>query len=476
MEMGQLEQSVQNRRAFDNWKVAGPVPRTLAFLLDAIMAGILMLAFVAFLNPDSELHSLIYFWILALWTWEGLWLTSAGTTPGRRLFGMSVYAPRNDGVPNPLQVCIRILSFWSGFLLAGIGLTPILFRRDRRGWHDLLSETLTVGAEKSLPSSAAQSAGQGLLIFQALAVFSFGGALLFSTGTGHLRFATLAKHTTTCNDREVVINQSPEVLFAVAISPAWQSCVPKILSALGPLNDSQLARVLTLASRYYEMWNQDLNRREEYYQQAIQPLEADICEGNRSLEETCRTARHMASVSVPNVDTKAQVSWLNQYEPIVRSISLESNPTKRVENILAAIDSTRDPIVKSALRDRLWAEELALGQRPSNTLPRSYNNDWNVEQACWLGAMGYEDVSGCKDRDLQEGVSALFLMLENRDSDDARDKVSRLDLGESQEEFKLLITAYELKKTGRQEEMHTLLTALRVTSPLQRVAKVIASE
>lgn len=475
MELGQLEQSMQNRRAFDNWKVVGALPRVMAFLIDSTLVAILMLAFVVLLNPDMELGSLVFIWVLGMWAWEGMWLTTTGTSPGKRIFGVSIYSPRQDGVPNPLQVCVRILSFWTSFGLAGMGLTPILFRRDRRGWHDLISETLTVGKEKSLPSPHAQSFGQALLMFQALLVFSFGGALLLSTGTGQLKVTTTSSNSATCDNKDLAINQSPETLFAIAISPAWQSCVPRILAALGPMGDSQLARVITLSSRYFEMWNQELNRRSEYYQQAIQPLEEEICTGNRNYEEVCRTARHMASVSVPNIDTKTQVSWLNQYEQVVRSISLESDPKKRIVNILEAIENSHNHIVKSALKDRLWVEELALGHRPTYSRPRSYNEDWNNHQSCWLEALGYDDTVGCRTSDLRDAVAAVFLMLENADSDEAKDKISRLELGENAEEFRLLITAFELTQTGRREEMQTLLTALRVTSPLQGIARSIAS-
>jgi hypothetical protein len=184
----------------------------------------------------------------------------------------------------------------------------------------------------------------------------------------------------------------------------------------------------------------------------------------------------MASVSVPNVNTSAQVSWLNQYEPIVRSISLESDPKKRISNIQNAIEHSHNMIVKSALKDRLWVEELAIGHRPTFGRPHSYSEDWNLQQSCWLEALGYDDTAACRTGDIREAVSALFLMIENKDSDEAKDKVSRLELGENEEEFKLLITAYELKQTGRQDEMETLLTALRVTSPLQPIARSIASE
>lgn len=471
MEMGQLEQSVQNRQAFDHWKIVGPTARILSFLIDGILVGLSLLAFVLLFSPNIETSHLSFLWILSMWLWDGLWLMASGTTPGKRILGISVYSPRHDGIPSPLQVCVRVLTFWMSVLLLGIGLTPILFRKDRRGWHDLLSETLTVGQKKSLPTTASQNIGQVVLMAQALVVFSFGGALLLSVGVGQLHIAAKPGRINTCDSRDVILNQTPEASFAVAVSPAWHSCVPKMMSSLGALADSQLARIVELSSRYFEMWNQDVQRRSEYYEQAVQSLEFEVCRGSKSSTEICRTARHMASVSVPNVDTANQISWLNKYEPIAKSISLEADSSRRIASIQQALQTVEEPIVRSALRDRMWAEELASGQRPSDKQPTSMNAEWNAQQVCWLEAFGYEDFSGCRNLELKEGVTALYLMIETKDSEEAKDRISRLELGEAEEEFRLLVTAFELKQTGNHEEMKTLLTALRSTSPLQRIAR-----
>ncbi len=176
------QQRSYNQRAFDHWKIAHPRDRILAFLLDISITGTLIGSTFALLNTSFYLKSLILYWIVLLWTWEGFWTSFLGYTPGKYFFGVRIYSPQLNDIPNPLQISLRILMFWISFVLIGLGLTPILFRQDRRGWHDLISETVVIGEAKHLPGRFWKQTGRLFLLIQALLVFSVLGGLLLSIG------------------------------------------------------------------------------------------------------------------------------------------------------------------------------------------------------------------------------------------------------------------------------------------------------
>jgi hypothetical protein len=106
------------------------------------------------------------------------------------------------------------------------GLTPILFRRDRRGWHDLISETLTVGHTKHVPSPLSQKFGQVLLLIQSLSVFSITGAILLSSGTGQFTLQAQSGRSVSCENRDMLLNNTAEVLVAIAVSPRMARLCP----------------------------------------------------------------------------------------------------------------------------------------------------------------------------------------------------------------------------------------------------------
>lgn len=462
------ETQIPNRRAFDNWKVVGPIPRLLSFCADGLIAAVLVLFGAYILKNPFHFSQFFYLWVLTLWGWEGFWLTLTGTTPGRRPFGISVYSPRTDGVPHPVQVCLRILTFWISLILLGIGLTPIFFRRDRRGWHDLISETLTVGKTRDLPTPFGQKFGQSLLLLQCLTVFSTFGAVLLSTGTGSLEALRQERAIMSCDNKDLLLKKTPEVLIALAVSPSWHECFPRLQSSLGPISDSQLARLANISSKYFELWTHSEAYRSQYYSQEIQAHEDEICRGSRNYEDVCTVARSLASVTV-GAESES-LSWFSQYEELAHTLSHETNPEKRIKILKEQLKKFSDPIVTGAIRDRIWSEELSLGQYPSQTLENSANLQWSQKQSCWLAALSLENQKGCQTQNLREAVSALESLNNGADHEAVHDKLSRLDLGEEGAEFALYLKAWKFKQSGDLEQLGLTLNQISYISPLRSLA------
>ena len=465
----ETENNPLNRRAFDNWKVVGPWPRFFGFAIDGLFAAFLVLGgcFLFRIAPQSP--KFLYLWILTLWAWEGLWLTLTGTTPGRKPFGISVYSPRMDGIPHPMQVCLRILTFWISFLMLGIGLTPILFRRDRRGWHDLISETLTVGHEKSVPAPVAQKFGQSLLLFQSLIVFSTFGALLLTSGTGSNALLR-SEINTSCENRDYLLNRTSEVLFALAVSPAWNECLPRLQSRLGPIGDSQLAKMALLATHYYELWTQPIAIRNGLYSRTIRPLEDAVCKPNHGYDDVCKTARHLASVTAAVDDQIAsEPSWLGKYNDVIINLIHEKDLKKRMETLKHQYEAAESPIVKSALGDRLWAEQLAIGSKPES-LPNSLNQHWNSDQYCWAESLGLSSTHSCRSNDPHETVDALKSLSKGVDPNEVRDRISRLETSLPNSEVNAILEAWSAKSKGNLEVANERLSELSILSPIRSIA------
>lgn len=112
------------------------------------------------------------------------------TTPGKKLFGLSIVDSRTGGMPSWKQLYLRYAGYllailpivpfrfllrlwpdpgplaqatlgrfegWEGWLLGlplGFGFLWILIDRRRRGWHDLISGTVTVSGDAALSRSA----------------------------------------------------------------------------------------------------------------------------------------------------------------------------------------------------------------------------------------------------------------------------------------------------------------------------------
>ncbi|MFN8017179.1 MAG: RDD family protein [Acidimicrobiales bacterium] len=127
---------------------AGPISRTLAFLIDAAIVTVL---FSLGVSLGQHLVSLFTggevkptkgagpVWVIAFFLWWGfyLWIgfEVAGCTPGKALLGMRV-RDKDGGPLKGGRALVRVIVYPFSFILA-LGLIPGLLRKDRRALHDL---------------------------------------------------------------------------------------------------------------------------------------------------------------------------------------------------------------------------------------------------------------------------------------------------------------------------------------------------
>jgi uncharacterized RDD family membrane protein YckC len=386
---------IRNRRAFDNWAVSGPGRRVLAFLMDAVCGWILLYALLFVTEHKATPVGQLFLWVVLMWGYEGISLALFGKTLGRHLTKIKVYSPKYDGIPHPLQISLRILIYWLTVMPLGLGLTSILYRRDRRGWHDLISETITIGPQKSLPNSFMQRFGATVMFAQALVVFATIGALLLSAGlrvndVGFDLSSVSAKST--CDNPSILLNHTADTLFALSISPAWSNCWHKLSRRIEPIKDAKLSHLANLAHSYYSIWDQRSEHGSEKHYQFLGKLEKTICYRSKQ-DKSCHTARYLASITNPDYEVSAE-SWLAEHAKFYRILLKAKSQRVRLGILKEELPvSVQRPIVKSALKDRIWAEQLAMG-RPRGK-PQSLNPEWNQSQICWAEALGYYDSSDC---------------------------------------------------------------------------------
>jgi len=161
-------------------RVAGPVPRGLAFLLDAVVRGALYLALtllMAFAGVGLGLMLLGFF--LLEWFYPVLFEITKGATPGKSAMGLTVV--HDDGTPVGLSASmirnlLRVLDFMP--VLYGVGLVSCLVDRDFRRLGDLAAGTLVVHRERrrpvaAIPQIASRPPPPGLDLATQQAILSF---------------------------------------------------------------------------------------------------------------------------------------------------------------------------------------------------------------------------------------------------------------------------------------------------------------
>jgi len=135
-------------------RLAGPVPRALAWLIDFLLrlAGVLVVMMLASQLGRAGwglvlLTAFFVEWLLPAW-FEATW---GGQTPGKRLFGLAVL--NDDGTPLRWPGAFtRNLLRAADFLpfLYGVGLVAMLLNRDFKRLGDLAAGTVVVyQAEKT---------------------------------------------------------------------------------------------------------------------------------------------------------------------------------------------------------------------------------------------------------------------------------------------------------------------------------------
>ncbi|UHD14323.1 RDD family protein [Thiocapsa bogorovii] len=130
-------------------RVAGPAPRSIAYLLDIVVRLALLLVVMPLAAFSGFGTGLILLAVFGLeWLYPVAFEVRSGATPGKRLMGLMVV--HDDGTPVRLPASlIRNLLRAVDFLpmLYGVGLVSMLVDRDFRRLGDLAAGTLVVYAD-----------------------------------------------------------------------------------------------------------------------------------------------------------------------------------------------------------------------------------------------------------------------------------------------------------------------------------------
>jgi len=162
-------------------RLAGPVPRALAWIIDLMLRGI-VLALIAF--AAARLHqfgtaiillsAFILEWLYPTW-FEATW----GSTPGKRMMGLVVL--NDDGTPLAWPAALtrnllRAVDFLPLFYLGGF--LAMVTSRDFKRLGDLAANTLVVYRDKKLmelaiPAAEPQAPEVALSIAEQRAILDF---------------------------------------------------------------------------------------------------------------------------------------------------------------------------------------------------------------------------------------------------------------------------------------------------------------
>lgn len=141
-------------------RVAGPVPRALALVLDLVIRAGLYLALTPLLVlADVGLGLMLLAFFLLEWLYPVVFEVWKGATPGKRAMGLVVV--HDDGTPvglpaSMIRNLLRVVDFMP--LLYGVGLVAVLADRDFRRLGDLAAGTLVLHAEGRDQARAAVAA------------------------------------------------------------------------------------------------------------------------------------------------------------------------------------------------------------------------------------------------------------------------------------------------------------------------------
>lgn len=74
------------------------------------------------------------------------WLKMA-STPGKMLFSLKIVNVKDFSKPSIIQLLVRLLSYVFSMAPLGIGMFYMLFNKQKRAWHDLISDTVVVSTK-----------------------------------------------------------------------------------------------------------------------------------------------------------------------------------------------------------------------------------------------------------------------------------------------------------------------------------------
>jgi len=94
--------------------------------------------------PQTDMTWELLFEVLMMLIIIVFWKRWAGATPGKKMLGIEVVNFEDNGVLTNKQMIIRYVGYIISTLPFLIGFFMVLFRRDRRALHDLLSGSAVI--------------------------------------------------------------------------------------------------------------------------------------------------------------------------------------------------------------------------------------------------------------------------------------------------------------------------------------------
>lgn len=133
-------------------RVAGPVPRALAFVLDALIRYTVLFVLSMILLPLAELGVGAFLIMLFLmeWFYPVLFEVTRGATPGKKAMGLIVVHDNGTPIGWPASLIrnlLRVIDFFP--LFYGLGLLSMLINRQFKRLGDLAAGTLVVYTEST---------------------------------------------------------------------------------------------------------------------------------------------------------------------------------------------------------------------------------------------------------------------------------------------------------------------------------------
>lgn len=135
---------------FKGYEVAGFWVRLIASFIDNLILLVPLILFVVYfdINTENDSVSLMSNIIIVLF-FVTLWVKWGGKTPGKALLGIKIISSKESteditffqGLLRYFGYILSTIFFFIGFIIIG-------FRKDKRGLHDLISDTYVVYENK----------------------------------------------------------------------------------------------------------------------------------------------------------------------------------------------------------------------------------------------------------------------------------------------------------------------------------------
>lgn len=138
-------------------RVAGPLPRALAWVLDALIRYTALFALSMLLMPLAGLGVGAFLILLFLmeWFYPVLFEVTRGATPGKKAMGLTVVHDNGTPIGWPaamIRNLLRVIDFFP--LFYGAGVASMLINRQFKRLGDLAAGTLVVYVEQARRSEA----------------------------------------------------------------------------------------------------------------------------------------------------------------------------------------------------------------------------------------------------------------------------------------------------------------------------------